>query len=433
MRSYRVTVVGAGYVGLTSATCLARLGHQVVCVDNDEAKVATLREGRVPLHEPGLATLLREGMASGRLRVTTALRDAVQDADLVLLCVPTPMGDGGGADLGAVRTVLADMRQTLPSGCVVVTKSTVPVGTSRRVRELLGRPDVSVASNPEFLREGTAVHDFLEPDRIVIGADDEHARDRLSELYAGIAAPRVWTDSASAEVTKYAANGLLALKASYANLLAELCESVGADVRDVTEAMGYDERIGPAFLRPSPGWGGSCLPKDAHELVRAATSARVDAGMVREALAVNDRQARRVAARARRLATGSERGSLRGVRVGLLGLTFKAGTDDLRDSPALTVARLLAEGGAELTAYDPCVTAERATEVAPVVVVDDPYRVAKGASTLVLLTEWPEFRLLDWDRLAGVMDQPVVIDTRNHLPADALHAAGLAWHGIGIG
>jgi UDPglucose 6-dehydrogenase len=226
---------------------------------------------------------------------------------------------------------------------------------------------------------------------------------------------------------------MLALRISYANLLAELCENVGADIRDVTEAMGYDERIGPAFLRPGPGWGGSCLPKDAHELVRAAASASVDAGMVREAIAVNDRQARRVVARTRRLATGSDRGSLRGVRVGLLGLAFKAGTDDLRDSPALTVARLLGEDGADLTAYDPCVSGERAAEVAPVVVVDDPYRVAKGASTLVVLTEWPEFRRLDWVRLADAMVRPVVLDTRNHLPADDLRAAGLAWHGLGLG
>jgi UDPglucose 6-dehydrogenase len=432
MGSCRVTVVGAGYVGLTSATCLARLGHRVVCVDNDTAKVASLCEGRVPFYEPDLDKLLREGLASERLRVTTALPDAVRDADLVLLCVPTPMGDDGGADLGAVRTVLAKMRTSLPSGCVVVTKSTVPVGTSHRIRELLRRPDVSVASNPEFLREGTAVRDFFSPDRIVIGVDDPHARDRLSELYEAIPAPRVWTDPVSAELTKYAANAMLALRVSYANVLAELCEKVGADIRDVIEAMGYDERIGPAFLRPGPGWGGSCLPKDAHELVRAAASVGVDAGMVREALAINDRQARRVVARTRRLATGSADGSLRGVRVGLLGLAFKAGTDDLRDSPAVTVARLLAQHGAELTAYDPGVRAERA-DVVPAVVVDDPYRVAKGASVLVVLTEWPEFQHLDWGRLADLMVRPVVLDTRNHLPADDLRAAGLEWHGLGIG
>lgn len=431
MHSYRVAVVGAGYVGLTSSACLAHLGHDVVCVDVDEKRIERLKRGDVPLYEPGLADLVREGLARRRLAFGTTAADAVVDADVVMMCVPTPMCDDGRAELGSVESVVRQVRDRLPPRCVLVAKSTVPVGTCGRIRELLGRDDVHVASNPEFFREGHAVDDFLRPTRVVIGADDHVAAERLTALYAGVPAPRVRTDTVTAETTKYAANAFLAVKLSYVNVLAELCENVGADIRAVTASMGHDDRIGAAFLACGPGWGGSCLPKDSHELLRMARAARVEFGIVREALAANARQHARVVAQTRRVVTGSETGSLHGVRLALLGLTFKAGTDDLRDSPSLGVARLLAELGADLTGYDPCVPVDRSEQVAPVTVADDPYRAAKGACAVLLLTEWPLFRGLDWARMAALMERPVLLDTRDQLSACTLAEAGFRWHKLG--
>ncbi len=423
----RIAVVGAGYVGLTTGACLASLGHRVVCADINEDKVAALQGGEVSILEPGLAELVAEGLAAGRLEFVVGARNAVPDAEVVFLCVPTPMGAGGAADLAAVESVAAEVSELLRPACVVVNKSTVPVGTAARTAELLGRPDVAVVSNPEFLREGSAVADFLNPDRIVVGCDAQDAAERVAALYARLGAPTVLTDAASAEMVKYAANCFLAMKLSYVNAVAELCERLGADVLDVTEGIGYDRRIGQAFLSPGPGWGGSCLPKDTHALLQVAAAADFDFGLLRASLDTNTRQRARMVDKVRD-AVG---GSLSGVRVGLLGLTFKAGTDDLRDSPALAVAALLRAEGAELVGYDPGVWAAVPGMTDDVEVTDDPVKVASGAAAIVVLTEWPEFRVLDWGRLAEVVEHRVVIDTRNLLDADVLRRVGFEVRGVG--
>ncbi|MDQ3600995.1 MAG: UDP-glucose/GDP-mannose dehydrogenase family protein [Actinomycetota bacterium] len=423
----RIAVVGAGYVGLTTGACLASLGHRVVCADINEDKVAALQGGEVSILEPGLAELVAEGLAAGRLEFVVGARNAVPDAEVVFLCVPTPMGEGGAADLAAVESVAAEVSELLRPACVVVNKSTVPVGTAARTAELLGRPDVAVVSNPEFLREGSAVADFLNPDRIVVGCDAQDAAERVAALYARLGAPTVLTDAASAEMVKYAANCFLAMKLSYVNAVAELCERLGADVLDVTEGIGYDRRIGQAFLSPGPGWGGSCLPKDTHALLQVAAAADFDFGLLRASLDTNTRQRARMVDKVRD-AVG---GSLSGVRVGLLGLTFKAGTDDLRDSPALAVAALLRAEGAELVGCDPGVCAAVPGMTDDVEVTDDPVKVASGAAAIVVLTEWPEFRVLDWGRLAEVVEHRVVIDTRNLLDADVLRRVGFEVRGVG--
>lgn len=428
----RVGIVGAGYVGLTSAACLAHLGHHVTCVDNDEAKVEQLEAGRISIVEPGLPELVAEGMTDDRLAFTTD-PGSLADAEMVLLCLPTPMGDGGEADLAVVDRALRTLSTVLRPDCTVVTKSTVPVGTAARLAAspaLAGRP---VVSNPEFLREGHAVHDFLHPDRVLVGADhDSEAADRVAGLYAGTGAPVVRCDTASAELAKYASNAFLAVKLSFVNTMADLCERVGADITQVTGTMGMDNRIGPDFLAPGPGWGGSCLPKDTHALLRAAEAAGLDFALVRDAVRANDRQQALVVRKIRRAVTGAADGGLAGTRIGVLGLAFKAGTGDLRDSPAVAVARQLCRHGVTVTAYDPCVPAGT-PGVDPVQVVDDPYLVAKEAAALVVLTEWPEFRALDWPRLAAAAEQAVIVDTRNLLDETHLSDSGFRVVGIGTG
>ncbi|MEU6641413.1 UDP-glucose/GDP-mannose dehydrogenase family protein [Saccharomonospora sp. NPDC046836] len=423
MTPARIVVVGTGYVGLTTGACLAELGHRVTCVDVDTAKVARLNAGRVDIMEPGLSELVARGLTSGTLSFVVGAREAVRAADGVFLCVPTPMGAGGAADLRAVEAVVAEIADVLPSGCALITKSTVPVGTAQRIRDLLGRSDLPVVSNPEFLREGSAVADFLGPDRIVVGSDTPGAADWVANLYATLDVPAVVTDAASAELVKYAANCFLAMKLSYVNAIAELCDRLGADIEDVTRGMGYDRRIGRSFLRPGPGWGGSCLPKDTSALLRIAESVRFDFGLldatIEENLAQRDRIIAKIAA-----AVG---GRLADARIGVLGLAFKAGTNDLRDSPALSVASVLCAHGAEVTAYDPAITGD----LPGMLVADTPYRVAKGADAVVVLTEWPEFQRLDWAYMAELMHGDSVVDTRNLLEPRAILAVGLSWQGIG--
>lgn len=415
-------MIGTGYVGLTTGACLASLGHRVTCVDVDEVKVARLAAGRVDILEPGLEELVSRGLSSGRLSFTVDSRRAVADAEGVFLCVPTPMGAGGAADLRAVEAVIAEVGDVLPGGCAVITKSTVPVGTARRIRELLGRGDVPVVANPEFLREGTAVADFLHPDRIVVGSDDESAARWVAGLYQELGAPNVITDAASAELVKYAANCFLAMKLSYVNATAELCERLGADIESVTEGMGYDRRIGRSFLKPGPGWGGSCLPKDTHALVQVAESVGFDFSLLSAAIVENIAQRDRIVAK-----IAEAVGGLAGARIGVLGLAFKAGTNDLRDSPALSVTAMLAAHGAEVIAYDPAVGGD----LPGMTVVDDPYLTAKGSDGIVVLTEWDEFRRLDWSYLAELMHGESVVDTRNLLDPRTIRNAGLSWIGLG--
>jgi UDPglucose 6-dehydrogenase len=430
----RIAVIGTGYVGLTTGACLASLGHDVVCADVDELKIARLCQGEVPILEPGLAELVSEGVAAGRLKFVVGARNAIApqgDSDdpieVMFLCVPTPMGEGGAADLAAVEAVAHEVRDLLPRGCVVVNKSTVPVGTAARTKQLLGRRDVAVVSNPEFLREGSAVHDFLNPDRIVVGCDQQDAAERVAALYSRLGAPTLLTDAASSEMVKYAANCFLAMKLSYVNAMAELCERLGADVHEVTEGMGYDRRIGQAFLKPGPGWGGSCLPKDTHALMQISEAAGFDFALLTASLETNERQSARMVDKVR-AAVG---GSLADKRIGLLGLTFKAGTDDLRDSPALTVAAALRAEGAELVAFDPGCPAAVPGVTDGITVADDVTAIAKDADAIVVLTEWPEFRTLEWPVLAKVAANRTVVDTRNLLDPDVVRRAGFQWEGLG--
>ncbi|MEQ0558599.1 UDP-glucose/GDP-mannose dehydrogenase family protein [Amycolatopsis sp. NEAU-NG30] len=423
MSIHRITVVGAGYVGLTTGACLASFGHRVVCADVDAGKIARLRAGKVDILEAGLPELVAAGLAAGTLAFEVGAAAAVQDAEAVFLCVPTPMAADGTADLSAVASVAAELGALLPAGCVVVNKSTVPVGTAEWVRRLLGRDDVAVVSNPEFLREGSAVHDFLHPDRIVVGSADEPAARRIAELYSPLRAPVVCTNAASAELIKYAANCFLAVKLSYVNAVAELCETFGAEIDAVTAGMGHDPRIGQAFLRPGPGWGGPCLPKDASALLRLAEGRGVRFDLLQAAVDDNARQSRRVV---RRLA--DELGKpLDGARIGLLGLAFKPGTNDLRGSPALQVAELLADAGAEVVAHDPAVH----RELPRITVVGDAYLAVKEVDAVLLVTEWPQFRELDWPAVADLMDGGLVFDARNHLDPAVLERSGLRWRGIG--
>ena len=435
-----VAVVGTGYVGLTTGACLASLGHRVVCADIDAVKVGKLVRGEIGIREPGLAELVREGVAAGRLSFVVGAAAALAElqsretpVEVMFLCVPTPMGVGGVADLAAVEAVVEETRDVIPAGCVVVNKSTVPVGTADRTSELLGRPDVGVVSNPEFLREGSAVHDFLNPDRIVVGSNSsQDAAERVAALYARLGAPTVLTDAASAEMIKYAANCFLAMKLSYVNALAELCERLDADVADVTEGIGYDKRIGQAFLSPGPGWGGSCLPKDIHALLQVADSADFEFRLLRATIDTNTRQFQRMVEKIRKAVTGKRSGSVTRKRIALFGLTFKAGTDDLRDSPALGVAALLKQAGAELVAYDPGITAAGSTiDASLLTVVDDPYEAAKDAEAIVILTEWPEFRSLDWQRLGAAVAERTVVDTRNLLDPAVVRRADFDWVGVG--
>lgn len=422
-----VGVLGAGYVGLTTAACLAHLGHRVVCVDSCGSKVADLRRSRTLIGEPGLDSLVREGLAGGRLWFSTDL-GALAPAGEIVLCLPTPMAEDGTADLGTVDEVVPALAGIAADCAVLAVKSTVPVGTSARIARRLDRADVAVVSNPEFLREGHAVDDFLRPDRIVIGAVDPAAADRVAALYPGVPAPVVRTDPASAELAKYASNAYLAMRLSYVNTLAELCERVGADIGPVAGIMGLDSRIGTAFLEPGPGWGGSCLPKDTSALVHTATTAGLRSDLLRATITANVEQRNRIVRKVRTAAIGHPAGSLAGTRIGVLGLTFKAGTDDLRDSPALAVVAELADGGATVTAHDPAVPDP---PVPGVHLVDDPVLVAKDANAIVVLTEWPQFRALDWAGMAELAHGDVVVDARNVLDPDDLRAAGLTCRGLG--
>jgi UDPglucose 6-dehydrogenase len=402
VRARRIGVVGAGYVGLTTAACFAHLGHRVICADADAAKIEALNAGEITLHEPGLRELVENNRE--RLEFVTDNAKALSDVDFAFVCVPTPTGPDGAADLSAVEKVLSEA----PEHTRIVLKSTVPVGTAAR--------HPGIVSNPEFLREGHAVEDFLRPQRIVVGAQEERLAHEVAELYAPTKAPTVLTDNTSAELVKYASNCFLALKLSYVNTLAELCENLDADIDGVTEGMRLDDRIGASCLRPGPGWGGSCLPKDTLALLATAKAAGVDFTTLEAAVTTNRHQSHRVVDRIR-----EELGRIDGARIGLLGLTFKAGTNDLRDSPALEVARLLAQEGAELTAYDPCVGEDRPD----IRTRSSAAEAAAGADMLVVLTEWPEFAELDWPELVGTVRNPLIYDTRNVLPVDKVREAGL--------
>jgi UDPglucose 6-dehydrogenase len=425
----KIAVIGTGYVGLTTGACFAHLGHEVICADIDEEKVARLQRGEIPILENGLDRLVEEGIEAGRLEFVVGAANAAKVSEFAYLSVPTPQAADGSADLSYIEAAAREIGPVLPPDAIVVNKSTVPVGSTRVVEKALGRSDVFVVSNPEFLREGSAVQDFLHPDRVVIGADDQNAAVRVASLYVGVPAPLMVTDPASAETIKYASNAFLATKLSFVNAVAAICEGVGADVNDVVLGMGYDKRISSDFLRPGPGWGGSCFPKDTRALIRIAEDAGYDFDLLKGVVRVNDEQFERTAAKVVRMAGGG----VQGVKIGVWGLTFKANTDDRRESPSLEVLSRLVAQGAQVRAYDPAVPAEEggASDLDGVEVVDDPYAAVEGAEVLVVLTEWDEFKWLDLGKVKDSMASPRVLDARNLLDRSALLRRGFTFEGVG--
>jgi UDPglucose 6-dehydrogenase len=431
----RLGVVGTGYVGLTTGACFAHLGHRVVCGDIDQRKVDLLNEGHIPIVEAGLEQIVNDARSADRLDFVFGAEAAAADADIVFLCVPTPQGDDGSADLSYIEQAAHQIAPVLKPGAVVVNKSTVPVGSTIEVERALQRPDVRVVSNPEFLREGTAVNDFLHPDRVVIGSADRGAAERVAELYAGIETEIHITDPASAETIKYAANGFLAMKISFVNAVAAMCEAVGADVRAVVDGIGSDPRIGTQFLQPGPGWGGSCFPKDSRALVKIAEEHGYNFTMMRGVIDVNDEQLERMVHKIVRASHRSDH-DLAGITVGALGLTFKAGTDDLRQSPAMAIIGELRAAGATVRAFDPTTVGELSPHQSDVLtgieLVDDPLDIADGADVIVLFTEWPEFAKLDLSDLAARAGAgTTLVDTRNLLDPTLVRESGLNYDGVG--
>lgn len=420
-----IAVVGTGYVGLTTGACLASLGHDVKCIDIDPVKVEMLSRGEIPIFEDGLSQLVREGIRTGRLHFSTDMSE-LGDREFVLLCVPTPQGEDGSADLTYVQDAAASMSSFLAPGSIVLNKSTVPVGASQLVATALGRDDVFVVSNPEFLREGSAVEDCLRPDRIVIGADSEEIAIRVAGLYTSLAVPMIITDAPSAELTKYVANAFLATKISFVNAVAAVSEAVGADMHDVVLGVGHDRRIGHGFLSPGPGWGGSCFPKDTRALIRIAADAGYDFEMLEAVVEVNQQQFVRVV----RKVTELLEGPLAAANIAVWGLTFKARTDDRRDSPAIEVVQRLVAGGAKVRAFDPAVPAGLSL-MDGVEVVATAYEACDGADVLVVLTEWDEFKRVDLDEVVTRLGAANVVDARNVLDRRALLSRGFRHRGIG--
>jgi UDPglucose 6-dehydrogenase len=423
----RIAIIGTGYVGLTTGACFAHLGHEVICADIDEAKVEQLNRGEIPIVEHRLDELVTEGLRTGNLRFVLGAANAVADCEIAFLCVPTPQGDDGSADLSYVEAAAAEIAPVLPYEAIVVNKSTVPVGSTKVVDRVMKRPDVRVVSNPEFLREGSAVDDFLNPDRVVVGADDRAAAIAVGALYDKVRAQIIVTDPASAETIKYAANAFLATKLSFINAIAAICEGVGADVNDVVVGMGYDKRIGTEFLRPGPGWGGSCFPKDSRALLKIANEAGYRFDLLAGVITVNEEQLDRVADKIRQAAGGS----LEDKTVAVWGLTFKARTDDLRDSPSIAIVNRLLAQGATVQAYDPTVHGHRPGVPAGITIAADPYEAVSEADVLAVLTEWDDFRWLDPRRVNTHMRARQVVDGRNLLDRNDWQRAGFTHQGIG--
>jgi UDPglucose 6-dehydrogenase len=433
----RIAMIGTGYVGLVSGACLADFGHEVTCIDKDSKKIEALKNGIMPIWEPGLESLVKANVERGRLNFTTDLAEGVQGAEAVFIAVGTPARRGDGhADLTYVFEAVRELAKVLKGPVVVVTNSTVPVGTGDRITELLaeeGAPaGTTVASNPEFLREGAAIRDFKIPDRIVVGAEDETAREVLREIYRPLflnQAPLLFTGRRTSELIKYAANAFLAMKISFINEMANLCEAVDADVHDVARGIGLDNRIGPKFLHPGPGYGGSCFPKDTLALLQTAADAGVEQRIVKTVVEVNDD---RKASMADRVAKALG-GSVKGKRIAILGLAFKQNTDDMRDAPSIPLVTKLLEMGASISAYDP-VAAGNARKLLPgAEFAKDAYGAAKDADALVVVTEWDEFRGLDLDRFAKSMRGKLIVDLRNVYNRTDAEEAGLSYIGLGRG
>jgi UDPglucose 6-dehydrogenase len=431
----RIAIIGTGYVGLVSGACFSDFGHEVVCVDKDAAKIEALENGVMPIFEPGLDQLVARNVEGRRLSFATDLKSAVDGAEAIFIAVGTPSRRGDGhADLTYVYSAALEIAEALTGPAVIVTKSTVPVGTGdeveRIVREAAPQLHSSVVSNPEFLREGAAIEDFKHPDRIIVGAEDDHAAEVMREVYRPLylnRAPLMITSRRTAELIKYAANAFLATKITFINEIADLCEMVGADVQDVSRGIGLDRRIGPKFLHAGPGYGGSCFPKDTVALLKTAEDNHAPLRIVEAVVQVNDARKRAMGRKIIR-ALGDEP---RGKTVALLGLTFKPNTDDMREAPSISIVQALEDAGITVRGYDP-VGMEQARPLMPgVELFDSPYDAAAGADAVVLVTEWDVLRALDLRRLAATMAAPVLVDLRNVYPPEEVTAAGLRWHGVG--
>ena len=430
-----IAMIGAGYVGLVSGACFSEFGHHVVCIDQDEGKVQRLRRNEIPIYEPGLESLVARNAAAGRLRFDTDLATVVGNADLVFIAVGTPSRRGDGhADLSFVREATRQVAKAIRRYTVVVTKSTVPVGTGREVASIIKatnpKAEFDVVSNPEFLREGSAIDDFMRPNRVVIGAETDRSRDVMRQLYRPlylIETPILFTGLETAELIKYAANGFLAMKISFINQIADLCEKVGADVHDVARGIGLDGRIGQKFLHPGPGYGGSCFPKDTRALVEIARQAGSPVSLIEATADFNETRKQQMVVRVRD-AVG---GSLKGKVIALLGLTFKPNTDDMREAPSLAIAPALQAEGATVRAHDPEGMAEARKLMPDLAYCDDAYAAMTGADAAVLLTEWNSYRALDLDRMREVLKQPIMVDLRNVYRPAEMRAAGFTYSSVG--
>ncbi|ASY62183.1 UDP-glucose dehydrogenase [Sinorhizobium sojae CCBAU 05684] len=433
----KITMIGAGYVGLVSGVCFADFGHDVVCLDKDEGKIAALEKGQIPIFEPGLDQLVAHNVASGRLTFTTDLTSAVAGSDVIFIAVGTPSRRGDGhADLSYVYAAAREIAANLSGFTVVVTKSTVPVGTGdeveRIIRETNPEADFAVVSNPEFLREGAAIEDFKRPDRIVIGLDGnaDRAREVMTEVYRPLylnQAPLVFTTRRTSELIKYAGNAFLALKITFINEMADLCEKVGANVQDVARGIGLDGRIGSKFLHAGPGYGGSCFPKDTLALVKTAQDHDSPVRLVETTVAVNDNRKRAMG----RKVIAEAGGDVRGRKIAVLGLTFKPNTDDMRDSPAIAIVQTLQDAGAEVTGYDPEGMENARKVIDGMTYAKDPYEAAARADALVIVTEWNEFRALDFGRLKATMKTPLLVDLRNIYRKDEVTRHGFSYASVG--
>ncbi len=431
----RVAMIGSGYVGLVSGACFADFGHDVVCVDKDPGKIDRLNQGIMPIYEPGLDALVASNVKAGRLTFTTSLADGIKGAEAIFIAVGTPSRRGDGhADLSYVHAAAKEIAENLAGYAVIVTKSTVPVGTGDEVERIVAAAnpaaEFAVVSNPEFLREGAAIGDFKRPDRIVVGTEDERARQVMTELYRPLylnQSPLLFTARRTAELIKYAANAFLAVKITFINEIADLCEAVGADVQDVARGIGSDNRIGSKFLNAGPGYGGSCFPKDTLALVKTAQDAASPVRIVETVIAVNDQRKRAMARKVVALAGGD----VRGKTVAVLGLTFKPNTDDMRDSPAIAIIQALQDGGATIRAYDPEGTEQAQLVLTHVDYASDPYAALTGADVAVLVTEWDAFRALDLDRVRTLMKTPAIADLRNVYSAEEMARRGIAYVSVG--
>ncbi len=431
----RVVMIGTGYVGLVSGACFADFGHRVTCVDKDASKIAALKRGEIPIFESGLEDLVANNQQQGRLDFCVDPAEALREADAVFIAVGTPSRRGDGhADLSYVYAAAREIAPLLASKAVIITKSTVPIGTGDEVERILreARPDcqIPVVSNPEFLREGAAIQDFKHPDRIVVGTDDPRARDVLSELYRPLylnAAPILFTGRRTAELIKYAANSFLATKITFINEIADLCEKVGANVQEVARGIGLDNRIGTKFLHPGPGYGGSCFPKDALALIKTAQDYGSPLRIVETTVAVNDQRKRAMA----RKVVSAVGGSIRDKTIALLGLTFKPNTDDMREAPSIALVTALTDMGAHVRAYDPAGMNQAKLLLPDITYCDGPYSAATDAHALVIVTEWEQFRVLDLARLKGIMADPVIVDLKNVFQPEELTKAGFVHESIG--